>query len=157
MGCGAGANTILAASRGAQVVGVDINPIAVEASRSNAERNGVSHRTELLVSDLFDAVTGDFDLVVIDPPFRWFEPKTMLERAFTDEGYQTLTRFIADVPARLRPGGSVLLFFGTSGDVGYLDSLVDASGMRSEAVSERTIEARGEPTTYFVRRLTAPS
>ena len=42
----------------------------------------------------------------------------MLERAFTDENYATLTAFLRDVPGRLRPGGAVQLFFGTSGDAG---------------------------------------
>ena len=94
MGCGAGANAVLAARTGATVLGVDVNPAAVEASRANAARNGVADGTDFAVSDLFDAVEGDFDLVVIDPPFRWFSPRTMLERAFTDENYATLTAFL---------------------------------------------------------------
>ena len=154
MGCGAGANAILAARAGATVVGVDVNPAAVEASVANAERNGVADHATFALSDLFDAVEGDFDLVVIDPPFRWFAPRTMLERAFTDEHYGTLTRFLHEVPGRLRPDGAVLLFFGTSGDVVYLDERIAASGLRSKTVAERTLEVRGEPTTYFVRRLT---
>lgn len=154
MGCGAGANAILAGRSGAVVVGVDVNPEAVEASRANAARNGVADRTEFAVSDVFDAVEGDFDLVVIDPPFRWFAPRTMLERAFTDENYATLTAFLQEVPGRLRPGGAVLLFFGSSGDVEYLDQLISANGLLSATVAERTIEVRGEMTTYFVRRLT---
>jgi release factor glutamine methyltransferase len=151
---GAGANAVLAARAGAIVIGVDVNPAAVEASRANAARNGVADRTDFAVSDLFDAVEGDFDLVVIDPPFRWFSPRTMLERAFTDENYATLTAFLRDVPGRLRPGGAVLLFFGTSGDVEYLDERISANGLLSATVAERTITVRGELTTYFVRRLT---
>ena len=154
MGCGAGANAIFAARTGATVLGVDVNPAAVEASRANAARNGVADLTNFAVSDLFDAVEGDFDLVVIDPPFRWFSPRTMLERAFTDENYATLTAFLHDVPGRLRPGGAVLLFFGTSGDVEYLDERISANGLQSATVAERTITVRGELTTYFVRRLT---
>ena len=154
MGCGAGANAILAARTGATVLGVDVNPAAVEASRANAARNGVADLTDFAVSDLFDAVEGDVDLVVIDPPFRWFAPRTMLERAFTDENYATLTAFLDDVPGRLRPGGAVLLFFGTSGDVEYLDERISANGLLSATVAERTITVRGELTTYFVRRLT---
>lgn len=155
MGCGAGANAILAAMTGATVLGVDVNPAAVDASRANAARNDVADRTEFVVSDLFEAVDGTFDLVVIDPPFRWFSPRTMLERAFTDENYATLTAFVRDVPGRLRPSGAVLLFFGTSGDVDYLDELISANSLVSDTVAERTITVRGEPTTYFVRRLTA--
>jgi len=154
MGCGAGANAILAAKAGATVVGVDVNPVAVNASRANAARNDVADRTTFVVSDLFDAVDGNFDLVVIDPPFRWFSPRTMLERAITDADYSTLTAFLREVPDRLRPGGAILLFFGTSGDVGYLDEAVAASNLVSTTVVERTITVRGEPTTYFVHRLT---
>jgi release factor glutamine methyltransferase len=154
MGCGAGANAILAARAGATVFGVDVNPAAVEASQANAARNGVADRTEFAVSDLFETVEGDFDLVVIDPPFRWFAPRTMLERAFTDENYLTLTAFLHDVPCRLRPGGAVLLFFGTSGDADYLDERISANGLLSATVAERTVDVRGEMTTYFVRRLT---
>jgi release factor glutamine methyltransferase len=154
MGCGAGANAILAAKAGAAAVGVDINPAAVEAARANAASNGVADRTEFSVSDVFGAVEGDFDLVVIDPPFRWFPATTMLERAVTDDDYATLTRFLDEVPARLRPGGAVLLFFGSSGDVGYLDSRIAANGLTSATVAQRELDVRGELTTYFVRRLT---
>ena len=56
------------------MLGVDVNPAAVEASRANAARNRVADRTDFAVSDLFEAVAGDFDLVVIDLPFRWFSP-----------------------------------------------------------------------------------
>ena len=41
MGCGAGANAILAAKNSADVVAVDVNPHAVQATIDNARRNGV--------------------------------------------------------------------------------------------------------------------
>ncbi len=47
MGTGCGVNAILAASRGADVLAVDINPYAIDAARRNAERNGVSERIEV--------------------------------------------------------------------------------------------------------------
>ena len=44
-GCGSGILAIAAARLGAgSVAGVDIDPLAVEAARSNAERNGVKER-----------------------------------------------------------------------------------------------------------------
>ena len=157
MGCGAGANAILAAQITDQVVAVVVNPAAVDATTTNAERYGVRDRVTAFESDLFGDVRGDFDMIVVDPPFRWFRPRDLLERAFTDEQYRTLGRFSVDVPARLRPGGEVLLFFGGSGDVAHLDRLIKGSGLASEVVAERTIHMRGEDATYFVRRLTDPS
>jgi release factor glutamine methyltransferase len=153
LGCGAGANAILAAQRTDQVVAVDVNPIAVEATAANAHRNGVGERVRCLESDGFAAVDGDFDVIAIDPPFRWFAPRDLLERAMVDEGYELLGRFVAEVGDRLRPGGSILLFFGTSGDVAHLDDLLAAAALRWEVVAERTLLVRGEDTTYFVRRI----
>lgn len=154
MGCGAGANAILAAQITDQVVAVDVNPLAVEATRANAERNEVQSFVTTFHSDLFEHVDGDFDLIVFDPPFRWFQPRDLLERAVTDENYRSLARFMDEAASRLRPGGEVLVFFGTSGDIAYLDRLVDRAGLASEVVAERTIHVRGEDATYFVRRLT---
>jgi len=76
MGTGCGVNGILAARAGADVLALDVNPEAVRAARGNARRNGVADRLEVRLSDVFDAVDpaldGPFDIVVFDPPFRWF-------------------------------------------------------------------------------------
>jgi release factor glutamine methyltransferase len=153
MGCGAGANAILAARTAEDVTGVDVNPFAVAAAAANARRNGVAHRTTFIESDLFAQLDGDFDLIVFDPPFRWFRPRDHLERAITDENYRTLNQFMREVRGRLRHGGEVLVFFGTSGDVDHLQTLVTRSGLSSETVAERRLEVRGEPATYFVLSL----
>lgn len=155
LGSGAGANAILAAQAGADVVAVDINPHAVAATAANAERNGVGERVRCLESDVFEDVDGTFDLIVIDPPFRWFAPADLLDRAITDEGYATLRRFTEEVASHLAPDGAALLFFGTSGDVAHLDALIAAAGLASAIAAERTELVRGEDTAYFVRRLTA--
>lgn len=154
MGCGAGANAILAAQVTDDVMAVDVNPAAVEATAANALRNGVGAHVTARVSDIFDNVTGDFDLIVIDPPFRWFPPRDMLERAFTDKNYRSLGRFMSGVSGRLRRGGEVLLFFGSSGDVAHLDSLIVDTGLSSTVLAERVVAVRGEDTMYFVRSIT---
>ncbi|MBK8263304.1 MAG: methyltransferase [Nannocystis sp.] len=154
MGCGAGANALLAAQITDQVVAVDLNPHAVVATAANAAVNGLAGRVECRESDVFSAVEGDFDVIVIDPPFRWFAARDVLELAFADENYATLGRFMAEVGDRLRPGGVVLLFFGSTGDVAHLDALIAAAALSSETIAERTISARGREATYVVRRLT---
>lgn len=80
------------------VIGVDVNPLAVAAAAANSERNGVADRVRFSQSDLFEGVDGKFDLIVFDPPFRWFRPRDLLERVFADENYETLTRFVARPP-----------------------------------------------------------
>jgi release factor glutamine methyltransferase len=158
MGSGSGVNAILAArvSRDVVVVGVDVNPAAVAAAAANAERNGVADRTMFLESDLFERVDGHFDLVVFDPPFRWFRPRDALEAAMTDEGYRTLGRFVGQVGRHLREGGRVLVFFGTSADFAHLERLVDGAGFSRTVVGEARASREGHSVTYAVLRLTRP-
>ena len=152
MGTGSGVNAILAARSAPEVLGVDINPLAVAAARHNAKRNGV--RAEFAVSDVFANVTGTFDLMIIDPPFRWFAPRDVAEQAITDENYAAICRFFAEVPQRLRPGGRVLLFFGTSGDQDHILALGAGAGLRALVVATRRLTQQGTTVDYSTFRLT---
>ncbi|MER9839587.1 methyltransferase [Mesorhizobium sp. M0074] len=155
MGTGSGVSGILAARKGARVVAVDINPQAIECARQNADRNGVADKITFAVSDIFDEVDGDFDLVVFDPPFRWFKPRDLLEAASTDEDYRGLTRFITEVKYRLRPSGRVLLNFGTSADIDYLHGLIDNAGFQQETTQYGELTKSGFTCRYYIIRLTA--
>ena len=101
----------------------------------------------------------DVELGVLDDSLRggvaelWFAPRDLLERAFTDENYATLGRFMRELPGRLCPGGEALVFFGTSGDAAHLEALVESAGLVTERLAERCLDVRGQPTSYFVLRL----
>lgn len=153
MGTGCGVNGILAAVAGATVVAVDTNPVAVEAARANAARNGVA--VDVRHGDLFDGVEGLFDVVVFDPPFRWFAPRDLMETASTDAGYATLTRFFAEVRARLTDAGRLLLSFGTTGDLPYLAKLGADAGFATETVGHDTLTRDGWTVDYYAFRLTS--
>jgi release factor glutamine methyltransferase len=153
MGTGCGVNALLAASKCGQVVAVDINPVAINAAKENAERNGVSSRISFAMSDVFSCVEGEFDLIVFDPPFRWFAPRDAYEVSTTDDRYQALTKFFVEVGSYLRESGKILLAFGTSGDMGYINRLVAKSGFRSETIAQRDAEKEGIRVSYYVFRL----
>ena len=155
MGTGSGIIAILAAQRSSEVVAVDINPKAVDAARANAVANGVADRISFGVSDVFDSVEGAFDLIVFDPPFRWFKARDLLELSTADESYQALTRFMREVRDRLRPGGRILLNFGSSGDIDYLNHLIDEGGFKKATLYSSNLETKDLTVTYYVFRLTA--
>jgi release factor glutamine methyltransferase len=154
MGTGSGVNGILAALKGAHVLAVDINPRALEAATANAVRNGVDATVEVRYSDVFSAVDGTFDLIVFDPPFRWFRPRDLLETAMCDEGYGALSRFFAEARAHLSPSGRMLIFFGTSGDLGYLTQLMSEAGFSAEVVARDELVRDGWKVQYFTFRVT---
>lgn len=155
MGAGSGINALLAALTSSEVVAVDINPKAVEATVANAVRNGVADRIQVAVSDLFDRVEGGFDVIAFNPPFRWFKARDLFELSTADEGYRALTSFMHQVRSRLRPGGRVIMNFGTSGDIDYLYHLIEESGLRTEVLATEEVVADDMVVTYYVFRLTA--
>ena len=153
MGTGCGVNAILAASASSDVLGVDINPDAVAAAQANAGRNGVADRTTFFLSDVFSTISGRFDLIIFDPPFRWFRPRDLLEASIADEDYGALTRFFKEVPEHMESVARVLLSFGTTGDIGYVSELIEGAGMGRETLAERELERDGLTVTYGAYRL----
>lgn len=154
MGTGSGVNAILAATKSSDVVAVDINPRAVEAAQRNAEINGVADRIQVRCSDVFNDVDGRFDLIIFDPPFRWFAPRDPFDVAMTDENYQAMTTFFRSARDHLTPAGRMLIFFGTSGDLSYLRLLADQHGFTTEVVAHEVLDKDGWQVDYFTFRLT---
>ncbi|MCL3782939.1 50S ribosomal protein L11 methyltransferase, partial [Prolixibacteraceae bacterium JC049] len=76
-GCGSGILAIAALKLGAaKAIGIDIDPQAIQASRDNAERNGVSERLELyLPKDQPEAMTADVVVAnILAGPLRELAP-----------------------------------------------------------------------------------
>ncbi len=142
MGTGSGVNAVLAATKARHVVAVDADPDAVEAARHNAELNGVS--VEAFESDGFDKVEGAFDLIVFDPHLR----------ATADEDHRALRAFFEHLDGHLAPGGRVLVFFGSSGDVDLLHRLIAEAGLAREELKSLTAATSRGTVTYWTFRLT---
>ncbi len=130
MGCGCGAIAVSLAHEcvQAQVVAADISQEAVEITRKNAERNGVSERLEILRSDLFEELEREaelqpFDVVVSNPPYVCsddivdlvsevcdHEPRLALDGG--KDGLEFYRRIGVGAPDFLHPGGFLVLEVG---------------------------------------------
>jgi release factor glutamine methyltransferase len=157
MGTGCGVSALLAARAGSDVVAVDVNAKAVECARANAERNALSDQITFAHGDLFQGVEGNFDLIIFDPPFRWFQPRDLLDRSHADADYRTLRQFMTEAPGRLRAGGRIVMNFGTSGDLEYLRELIERSGLVADQTRYGEATKFGYTAEYYVIRLSKPT
>ncbi|UZE21189.1 class I SAM-dependent methyltransferase [Pseudomonas sp. B21-056] len=115
IGCGAGVGAIVIARarREAQVLALDINPLALRLSAVNAALAEVGN-LEIAYSDLLQNVDGQFDLIVANPPYM-ADPA---ERAYRDGGGALgaglSLRIVEQALPRLTPGGSLVLYTGVA-------------------------------------------
>lgn len=108
MGCGCGVLSVVMSSFCEQVIGVDINPRAIEVSRFNSAVNGVKN-VMLVESDLFSALAGQqFDHVVFSSPTN---EEGDCYRDLLEAGEPLLTRFFAHLPNHLTPKGHCQINF----------------------------------------------
>ncbi|CAD5243415.1 HemK2/MTQ2 family protein methyltransferase [Thermococcus camini] len=108
VGTGTGLIALLMARKARFVLGVDINPLAVELAGENAELNGIKN-VEFRMSDLFENVSGKFDVITFNAPYLPGEPEEPIDLALVggEGGREVLDRFIREVRDYLKPGGTV--------------------------------------------------
>lgn len=124
LGTGTGAILIslLAERPGVRGIGTDISQAALNVARRNAKRIGVD--AEFICSDWMSEITGEFELIVSNPPYialsemaglsaevRGWEP----HQALTDggDGLDAYRRIAATAAPHLTPGGRLVLEIGS--------------------------------------------
>ena len=114
VGCGSGAGGILAARLrvGAQVTLNDINPLALRYAGINAASAGVD--VELAAGDALSAVTGDFDVVLSNPPYLEDDAGRAYRHGGGDLGRALSVKIGAQALQRLLPGGRLILYTGVA-------------------------------------------
>jgi SAM-dependent methyltransferase len=95
-GCGTGEHALLAAARGADVVGVDISPVAIGLARAKAAERGVTARFEVGDVLRLGRLGLVFDTVIDSGVFHVFDDS---DRA----------RYVSGLASALRPGGTCYL------------------------------------------------
>jgi release factor glutamine methyltransferase len=107
----------------ASVVAADVSEAALEVARGNAARHGVEERIEFFCGDLFEPLeaVARFDLVLANPPY--VADGEMTETAGREpdaalfagpKGTEVIERIFDEAPARLCPGGALVMEFGES-------------------------------------------
>jgi release factor glutamine methyltransferase len=149
LGTGSGIQGIFAAGKASRVVSSDINPEAVKCAKLNAKKLKLEDKIRVVKSDLFSNIKSKFDLIIFNPPFRWFKPRDILERGELDENYKTLNKFFREVRKHLNHEGRILLVFSESGDLKYLKFLIKRHRLKSQTSATKKING----WKYIVYRL----
>ena len=104
-------------------VGSDTSAEALKMARTNGQRLHVEDRAQWLCGDLFEKVTGAFDLIVSNPPYirsaeieelqeevRLYDPRIALDGA--EDGLLFYRRIIEESKSYLKNGGRLLFEIG---------------------------------------------
>jgi release factor glutamine methyltransferase len=140
IGTGTGIIALLMARTARSVIGVDINPIAVDLARENAKLNNITN-VEFRLSDLFENVSGKFDVITFNAPYLPGEPEEPIDLALVggESGREVLDRFIGDVPSYLKPGGVVQIVQSSITGVEETLKKMKKAGLTAKVVAKRHI------------------
>ena len=114
VGTGAGVGAVTAALQcpGARVIATDINPLALRFAAINAAGAGVT--IETMLADSVDAVAGDFDLIVINPPYIVDTGRRAYRDGGDMHGGALPLRLASEALAKLAVGGRLLVYTGSA-------------------------------------------
>ena len=114
LGCGSGAGGVVLAKNSicGELVLSDINNTALQLAGVNAAAAGVVN-AKTVFSDLFEALDGEFDLIVANPPYLNDPFKRTYRHGGGQLGSELSLRIASGAVSKLAPGGSLLLYTGS--------------------------------------------
>lgn len=135
-GTGAIALALLANVTHARAIGTDISAAALEAAISNAKELRLSDRFQIARSDWFESVSGQFHIIVSNPPYirtcdlsglqrevREHDPVAALDGGH--DGLEPYRQIAAGARAYLQKGGSVCVEIGQGQSCAVIDIFAD--------------------------------
>ncbi len=133
MGSGSGIVSIIAASRGAECIAADINPVAVRCITENALQNNFSGKITAIESDLFESLRNTYpakyDIIFFNPPYYKGNPNNNFERAFKGgPNLEVIDRFLEDSKNFLVHSGRLCLLVSSDMDLDDLYNRIRSAG-----------------------------
>jgi release factor glutamine methyltransferase len=140
VGTGTGFLALAAAEYASSVVGVDVNPKAVELARKNAEANGIRN-VKFLIGDLFSAIREDerFDVIIFNPPYLPVGEYDALGRSWSGGagGLEVVKKFISAAPKHLNEDGEILLLLSSLNDMRKVRMMLREAGLLCEVAARK--------------------
>lgn len=122
LGAGSGLISMVAAGKGAKVIAIDINPIAVEYLEANSKQNNIQF--EIIHSDLFDDIAQQsFDIIAINPPYYKKHPQTLLDHAwYCGENGEYFSKLFRQLAAYVHSNSEVIIVLCDGCDIEMIKS-----------------------------------
>lgn len=153
IGCGCGAISIILSKRAKDGLGVDINPLAIDNSKINANIHNISN-VSFILGDLFKSVEGEYNVILFNPPYSSFSAKDEIDRMFWDLENLSKINFFKQVKKFLKPKGRV--YFGWADFDDLNKDLPMKLAKENNLVLKETYKHKVEnrPYTYIVYEFT---
>jgi release factor glutamine methyltransferase len=155
IGTGCGLIALSCARNGANVICIDINPIAIELVKKNylMNQNILKGNFEVRIGDIFSPILSSesFDIIIFNPPYLptkkeelvggWFDTATNGGK----DGLLYTKKFIKELPAYLNKNGSAYFVYSSLSDRNKLDIILKKSKLnfrviKSQSFNDETIE-----------------
>jgi release factor glutamine methyltransferase len=143
----------------ARVFATDVSAAALDVARRNAARHGITDRIEFVRTHLMNGIAASADLIVSNPPYVvdsaapalapevvYYEPHDALFAG--PDGLAVIRELLAEAPARLAPGGLLVVEFGFGQEVDVC-ALAERAGW---TVLRLRQDLQGIPRTIVLRR-----
>ncbi|KQV94908.1 methyltransferase [Pelomonas sp. Root1237] len=155
VGTGSGVIGIFACYQGAgRVVGVDINPAAIQSATHNAQMHGFAGTMTALQSNLFEALGDEqFDVITANLPFRNKPAHDVVAMSQWDTDFKTNTRFFEGVGRHLKPKGRIYFVQSNFGEIEAMKHLAQTAGLQTRELASEATDETGRQQ-FFVYEMT---
>lgn len=130
LGAGSGVISVFAARKGAIVTASDINPLAVNNIRENAQINKIS--ISVVQSDLFENIPqSEFDYILIAPPYYPSDPKDFAQMAwFCGQNFEYFVRLFKQLPKYYHPEIQILMILSEDCNIQKIMEIGETNGFK---------------------------
>lgn len=139
IGCGSGVVSLHCANVGARVTAGDINPVAVELTKKNAELNDL--KINVVLTDVYESVSGTFDTIIFNLPYLPVDDDIPLAEAWSggEDGLGPLPKLLEGAPKHGNTGWRLVV---------VVSSLMNDEKLKS-LLSPYNVKVLGELPLFF--------
>ncbi|AWR97261.1 methyltransferase [Acidianus sulfidivorans JP7] len=140
VGSGSGILSVHAASHGGNVIAIDINPFAAEATLCSARINNLENRVSVINCDLLSCINPklSFDVAIFNPPYLPYEEyNSWISYSWSGgkSGIDVLLRFLREIKAK-----KIYTVYSSLSDEDKLLEYININGIKISRKLEKVFE-----------------